>query len=177
MATIDATECVATNPSFDGNNPFTLTVSSWSTASDYAHIFTTETATFDTDSDVLFASMVTVQYEVIPSLDVTCAPNCEDPWTGGEWPKPTEYVPPDSEPPRSDSSLRGLAPFMISMIALGCSVAVLIIIGVTCCLVRRRRRKNIKEGISAAAMPDQPQVGSDGDMASREGKKTANDPL
>ena len=152
---MDATVCIATEVAFDGNNPYTLTVSSWASDSADAPVLTTRTATFDTDSDLLFASLVTVTYEVISSLNKTCAPNCETPWTGGEWPMPTEDPPTDdgSESHRTDSSLQGAFTAMIIGITVGGVVALAIIIGVTWCLIKRKKKKRQAAAKGSAAVP------------------------
>ena len=155
---MDATVCIATELAFNRDYPYTLTVSSWTSDSAYAPVLTTKTATFNTDSDVMLASLVTITYEVIPSLNKTCAPNCETPWTGGEWPMPTEDPPTDdgSESHRTDSTLQGAFTAMIVGITVGGVIGLAIIIGVTWCLIKRKRRRKAAAG-EPAAVPSEVQ--------------------
>lgn len=161
---MDADECIAETLSLDGENPYTLIVSSWTSNSDNGASLTTKTATFDTDSDVLFASVVTVTYEVIPSINATCAPDCENPWTGGAWPVPTTALPTDeSYSSPNDSNLGGYLRVFIGGVTAGGVVFLAIIIGVIWCVVKKKKKNRRAAKAPDQAMQQRLQEGADED--------------
>lgn len=122
------TTCVVRTPSFsDVKDDPTITVRAWgsmNSAGDYP--LETITTTFNPSSHVLVAEPVTIAYDVVslnPSSTRTCAPDCDNPWTGGQWPLPTSDPPPE-QTWTSDSPLRdaGKSIGMLVGIPVGCVV-------------------------------------------------------
>ncbi|KAM0421056.1 hypothetical protein ACHAPT_011127 [Fusarium lateritium] len=96
--------------------------------------------TFDPKTDILVASAISIDYVINGSS--TCVPDCDRPYTGGEWPMPP---PPSTDgpapPPVNDSNLQGYAEFVFGIIGAVLGVFVLCVGGCTWICVRRRRKR------------------------------------
>ena len=62
-ASLTISSCVARNPSFAGNSPWTLNITYWSTTGETA-VDAPTTAEFDPETDILVASVATFNYVI-----------------------------------------------------------------------------------------------------------------
>ncbi|KAM5346313.1 hypothetical protein ACJ41O_009318 [Fusarium nematophilum] len=143
-ASFGFTSCIASSPSFSGRPPWTLDISYWSTTTHGADAAAPTEVTFDPETDVLMASAATIGY-VIDKDGSTCVPNCESPYTGGQWPVP-EPTHPSSTPPPNDSPLRGAESTIGVIVGV---IGGVFLLAVGCC-VWGRRRTNRKMRMAAA---------------------------
>lgn len=140
IASLDGTTCIASSPAFTGNAPWTLTVSKWTTGTLFDTSRVARTVTFDPETDFLLAPAVTVSFEIDPE-GKTCAPDCDDPWTGGSWPLPPQPSAPNETTP-SSSSVKGLEKLAYGGIIAGSIIGFLIVCcGICCCCMKVRRSR------------------------------------
>ncbi|EXL74499.1 hypothetical protein FOPG_10387 [Fusarium oxysporum f. sp. conglutinans race 2 54008] len=135
--------CIASNLKPSGTSPLTLTAFDLSSASSLqTDIRISTTIKFDPEKDLLLASAVTISYQ-INSGGTTCVPDCDDPYTGGPWPRPAQTVTPAPESSRSDSGLVGLEKLVWVGIAFGIVVGLGIIACIGCRIHRSRKGKRM----------------------------------
>ncbi|KAI1017262.1 hypothetical protein LB505_002000 [Fusarium chuoi] len=142
--------CVATNLRPSGTSPLTLTAFDLSSASSLqTDIRVSTTIKFEPEKDLLLASAVTISYQ-INSGGTTCVPDCDDPYTGGPWPRPAQTVTP-APPSPNDSGLVGLEKLAWVGIGFGIVIGLGIMACIGCCIHRRRKRKRIVAAEGPAA--------------------------
>lgn len=145
--------CVASNLKPSGTSPLTLTAFDLSSASALqTDIRVSTTIKFEPEKDLLLASAVTISYQINPG-GTTCVPDCDDPYTGGPWPRPAQTisVTPAPESSRNDSGLVGLEKLVWVGIAFGIVVGLGIIACIGCRIHRSRKRKRIVAAEGPAA--------------------------
>ncbi|KAM5363439.1 hypothetical protein ACJZ2D_012006 [Fusarium nematophilum] len=156
--------CIASSPSFNGRAPWTLAVSEWtqlSFSSTTGRTHVPKTREFDPRTDTLLASPVTISF-VIDADGKTCAPDCDNPYTGGQWPMPK---------PRQDE-YSGLPGVLISIIVPSV-LGGLIIVGCGCgWWVRSRRNKKRMERLAAWELARRGQKGP-GELPVADGRGTS----
>jgi hypothetical protein len=135
--------CVASNLKPSGTSPLTLTAFDLSSASSLqTDIRVSTTIEFDQEQDILLASAVTISYQINPGGTI-CVPDCDDPYTGGPWPRPAQTVTPAPETPRNDSGLKGLEKLVWVGVAFGIVVGLGIFACIGCRIHRSRKRKRM----------------------------------
>ncbi|CZR47282.1 uncharacterized protein FPRO_08656 [Fusarium proliferatum ET1] len=144
--------CVASTLKPSGTSPLTLTAFDLSSESSLQTDIRVSTAIkFDPGKDLLLASAVTISYQ-INSGGTTCVPDCDDPYTGGPWPRPEQTVTP-APPSPNDSGLVGLEKLAWVGIGFGIVAGLGIIACIGCCIHRRRKRKRVVAAEGPAANP------------------------
>lgn len=141
--------CVVSTPSFTGlDGSPTLTVRAWASENRRGEYpLATITTTYDHAMHVLVAEAVTISYAVVEvnsSSTRTCAPDCDTPWTGGDWPLPTEALPEQTQ--INDSPLRDMGKSLGMLIGIPvAAVVVLVILLVVCCKMSKKSSRRKKE--------------------------------
>ncbi|KPM42247.1 hypothetical protein AK830_g4357 [Neonectria ditissima] len=141
--------CIASSPTFSGRPPWTLDISYWSTTTLGAEAAAPTEVIFDPETDVLMASAATIRY-VVDKDKSTCVPDCESPYTGGQWPVPAPTHPPGTPAP-DDSSLRGVGEIVGGIVG-GVGGIILLVVG--CCVWGRRRTKRKRRMAVAVAQEE-----------------------
>lgn len=142
--------CVASNLKPTGTSPLTLTAFDLSSASSLqTDIRVSTTIKFEPEKDLLLAPAVTISYQ-INSGGTTCVPDCDDPYTGGPWPRLAQTVTP-APPSPNDSGLVALEKLVWVGIAFGIVVGLGIIACIGCRIHRSRKRKRIVAAEGPAA--------------------------
>jgi hypothetical protein len=144
-----ARTCVASTPSFTSvDGPPTLTVRAWASENRRGEYpLATITTTYNPTWHVLVAEAVTISYDVVKvnsSSTKTCAPDCATPWTGGDWPLPTEALPEQTQ--INDSPLRDMGKSLGMMVGIPVGVVVVLVIAlVVCCKMSKSSSRRKKE--------------------------------